>query len=1071
MKLLTLTKLRMFQNEIDEVLRGDGKRKKPQSPSLIPSRRPAGKSAPGPGSTGQPSTLKASAPPQRPEPAEREPLVPPTASGITDGGRSPSRETNPSVVGQRLEHKSSGHPDRDGARVTDTHKNRNNVEEFERRKAAICFGSDDSGKDLETTADLPKSNSSSKAFEFLEDSAFAENLYATVISPLEKRRLKQSESACEQISDPDRQKGRLKQGESARRHKNSRTEQTSKEKPHSEEASVCAIPFDDGAGSESLLSSVTNFPEPRVTQTGNKDVLLEILLKGKGSHVNQTTTDASSDLHHMLDTDRRGLLLGRGSSDSPKTLTKQHAQTMPKSLVQQHRPQQQPNTPPPPPKRTSSIRKSHKGQKHAPGPIQNTKTLSSLETLKQRLQDNRQHSKYQSEREDHKQSKQIAQLQQQQQHQQQPQQLKRSDWGHHKNSLNTYNIQNISSNQIVSKSNITDPQHSESVQHSHGKKLTFPHHALPQTLSQHPGLQREPPHSDSPHAELSDTERAHRERAARLMQIYEDVKNISRPGAETASQPHTAPQASNHHKQGLTKRSRQQLPHRHHHDERQRNAPHQENQDQQRHQKHQHLQPVDGNTQCRARLMSRQKAQSQKITQNERRSKQYPKSQANHEPERQLSLQTQTQFRILQEKASEPLDQPLDKDNLDAFGLHSSHTQPQHSPHTHSQSGYHTMSRALSDHATDSLKPSPILKPPRRFSDSQAYREPKGLSRKEQYSPGLEATEDQTLHGTADTSISTATYFDASMAGRQVESDSAPSLYSPPPPLCSPSCGRRLSDTALYSSQYSDYDELTSSMEEAMIVTPPPEFMNDPADPIPEREINSNILTTVTTSTRTSASTKTTETSSGASGGDIPTLATPTPSSTKSESKPSGDLVRIGNLPRKVTRDSAAVSSVISPDPTKPLRSSEQSDSEGHNPIGRYPPSWGPGVQSSQGEVAQQAQSPRRRSVPFPSDRAEIPDTQVDYQKRARNLDLTEHKRVRTMYLSLFFIVMFSLSASLCFSRSHRICLLLVSVRLSMAVWFMFFGLFLVPSVSLIVFGLCVSLPFLSPIPLTLGIC
>ncbi|RUS69754.1 hypothetical protein EGW08_022484 [Elysia chlorotica] len=150
-------------------------------------------------------------------------------------------------------------------------------------------------------------------------------------------------------------------------------------------------------------------------------------------------------------------------------------------------------------------------------------------------------------------------------------------------------------------------------------------------------------------------------------------------------------------------------------------------------------------------------------------------------------------------------------------------------PHPHPPRPAYHMSRAVSDHVTDVARKHPA--PPRRFSDSESCREHDGPSNEARIIAfrRAQALQEMILLGARDTGLSPTRNSDPYVGGTHCEVvPEIPATPSPPPGVSS-NLARRLSDTALYSSQISDFDEMTSSTEEAgALLTPPPGFADEP---------------------------------------------------------------------------------------------------------------------------------------------------------------------------------------------------------------------------------------------------
>ena len=864
------------------MLRGDGKKKGDESPSQIPLWPRTVTTDPRPVRSQQPSKVS-NGTSRKQEPANQgTDNKPRHKQQLYKGKNSPTSHSGPGPS-------------------TGTSKDTHKALQFEKRKALICFGADGSDKP-QTPDGGPSRDSVPTGFEFLEDSAFAESLYATVISPLEKRRVQQSGKLYAQAP----------------------VNGMEKEKPKRE--CVHSLAFADTVNSSSgdprTKSEPLQSSESSRTPENDRDILLESLLRKEAGGYKQPNRPAVSDLQQMLDSDRQSLLLGLHkpglaiSSSRPQIKAQQQK-------LRQH---QQPNQPPPPPKRVSSIRKHHTEKQLVRKPVQTTNSPTSIEKLQKRLQENRKHSqsrkKYHDKSGEATHSKQLSQAHAQQQRQQvesHKEESKRSARQNrpktispqHKTSQRRYN-QQLRANDV----NLQDKQ---------------------QNLVGHePGQDR-----------LADSERAHRARAARLMEIYEDVKKISRPSPRASLAPDSSIQPSNqskhgaghidlyqahcqhgqerntsshqhdqerntsshqhhqerntsshqhhqerntsshqhhqerntsshqhhqerntsshqHHQERNTSshqhhQERNTSSHQHHqerntsshqHDQERNTSSHQHHQERntsshQHHQErntssHQHHQErntsshhkqheQDGETdQPHARhcYVPQQILQSQSLQQDSHQSQQ---SQANHQ--QSLASDGLYKDRSQSQKQTSHFYQGL-HNNRHAFSLqsHSSlphRTQSQHGSHAHTHLLYHT-SRVVSDHVTDVARKFPV--PPRRFSDSESCRE---VDLPQDETGAIRSLTDQTVQdvdllGVAAVGLRPARNSDPSMAGRLHELDSATSVHPSSPTNIFHTCRRRLSDTALYSSQFSDIDEMTSSMEEAMIVTPPPEFTDEP---------------------------------------------------------------------------------------------------------------------------------------------------------------------------------------------------------------------------------------------------
>ncbi|GFS20466.1 hypothetical protein ElyMa_006899900 [Elysia marginata] len=917
--------MQTYQNEIDEVLRGQGKRKSRESPPLV-SPWPPDVSTDSVEAVASVSTL-------RQKPLDRPNNV--QASGLDTTkrkniDRSSERKTpsNHKELAGRDRNLSNA---KSGARVeSGSNKGRFKADEFEKRKAAICFGSDDGERSSLTpvVADIPRRDNSA-AFEFLEDSAFADNLYATVISPLEKKRSKQSE----QVSDKSPQRV------------------VNRDHPHetSQGDSACssttagAVSWHSGGGRTETQATPPD--------EDGRDILLESLLNHDVSNDNQPAEMSVSNCHRKRDSSQRSPLLGPNKNTLMKgSSQKQTIQSPAKTKHQKHQHHKQASSPPPPPKRTSSIKK-HQTTKQAP--VQNTNSPTSIEELQQRLLENRQHSKAcHQETEEAKNLKQYNPAQQKRK-QSEPhgKQNKDPHVPHHQQSIPIL--------KSARQPSLTRQQPSHELGHSDNQGRS-------------PSYQFSRNHSS--YAQLSEAEKAQKERAARLMQIYEDVKNISRHTPNSSFPGEKASQLSD-----KTKYHTDQ----HHHTEHNHSDIHKKTVS---HQKRPQERPQ---RQIAPPQNIGHASPQHKIAQNlHNHSHQQTKQGKKNESDRYYKGQRKPQEQKHHEKAS-PLYENVEH-HKQAHFLKNSPFIPHRSPHSHKDTAQHT-SRAMSDHVTNIPKQALLPRSPRRFSDSETYRE---VDFPQTDSGSSFSWDSQTLHdisllgAVADVKPCPEGSFDFLVSGSYQDSDSAPCLSSSPPPIFSFSPGRRLSDTALYSSQFSDFDEMTSSMEEATIVTPPPEFMNEPEDPIPDHQVN------ITTPDRSSA-----ESAVSSKGSGIPVLHARNKTSAAMRNLADAGDFKLDNRkeirPRRKTVDSVAVARVFAHESPKSLHlnAPPASGVMEDKMSGRYHSVRGAetcqathGVSPSLTQGSQR--TPASRSPG--SHAVETPETRVDYSRSSQDLDISQ---------------------------------------------------------------------------------
>ncbi|GFN74695.1 hypothetical protein PoB_000120100 [Plakobranchus ocellatus] len=784
--------IKSVENEIDEVLRGEGKRKNQTNPRQAFGEQTANN----PQTASKAAALTFSL---RPQGQQQQPQKRPQQQHQDTVLRRPQTETREEArlasiaSGTKTTDDSSGVPAlskckrltqearhlRSPASKNDkgskarkhydktdrTANHRNNVEEFEKRKAAICFGSEESSALHAKTASVTNEPSST-VVEFLEDSAFAQNSYATVVSPVDRRRAKTKSPASDKapvIPDLFAASSSKTAGEGVYKAIDTSTSDVSH-------------PFKEASTSQ-------------FSSAGSRDVLLEKLLQKEEKPVSHSSAKVT-DLHQMIDSDRSVLLFGSNKQPISTGVESDNLKQKEQSTDSKQRKQQQKlkqceqpthiSSPPIPPRRTSSIRKQRSNDKFPESRESTGVSPSSMSGCHRKIEENKiPHVEGQ-----------FIQLQHTKQEMSQIVSVKSTYFSHEREAE-------------------SERHHKQQLTHHHQYKKhqkeqeeynlsSIPRDEIPHPNISHQGLLqgvvKQQPRCSTHSLEQTTvvaTERAQRERAARLMQIYEDVKKISRPEPKSlppqkkSTQP--SPQPSN--------RIEPQLP------------------------PHQRHNPVLHRLHKQEQLLQQQQQQHQ---------------QPQHQQQRQLQRQQQNPEvhykRANQQKPQHHHLANLQKQPPTPDQWHHLHQpQLQRSENSQLQTSYR-MPRAVSDHMTNKPRKPAVVASPRRYSDSETFREGDFAQKTES---ATVTTQNQTTYsaghdGIDDFGIKSSNIFESFAPRRHQELDSAQSLCASPPQGFSLS-GRRQSDTSLYSSQFSDFDEMTSSMEET-IITPPPEFSNEATD-------------------------------------------------------------------------------------------------------------------------------------------------------------------------------------------------------------------------------------------------